>query len=225
MLNIAKAIVKKSAIEKGNKMSELLNGVEEIITVAIPKGRTYLSPKERNGYADQLLSTDNLGDSIIGEFAGYSINSPYSEVYLKYVMTPMYSDNFGITFKGLEGFTSFSGEIYRICQLIKQDKMRHVRSIDIQDFPVGNIGIDESYWVNHIEIVNSYSPDEYTYQVGYVEYERLYSTILHSKKPNSEMSWDREFYGVRPVIYLPLPDSVSNNDAMELASESFILGK
>lgn len=206
-------------------MSELLNGVEEIITVPIPKGRTYLSPKEKNGYADQLLSTDNLGDSIIGEFAGYSINSPYSEVYLKYVMTPMYSDNFGITFKGLEGFTSFSGEIYRICQLIKQDKMSHVMSINGSDFPVGNIEIDEPYWVNHIEIVNSYSPDEYTYRGGFVEYGMQYSEIFYCKETDFEKSWKSGFYGVRPVIYLPLPDSVSYNDAMELAYESFILGK
>ena len=207
-------------------MSELLNGVEEIITVSIPKGRTYLSPKEKNGYEDQLLSTDNLGDSIIGEFAGYSINSPYSEVYLKYVMTPMYSDNFGITFKGLEGFTNFSGEIYRICQLIKQDKMYHVRSIARADFPVGNIDIPESYWVNHIEIVNSYATDEYTYQVVYVENEVQFIQSLFLKMPDLEKSCGEDgFYGVRPVIYLPLPDSVSNNDAMELVSEYFILGE
>ena len=207
-------------------MCELLNGVKETITVPIPKGRTYLSPKERNGYKDQLLCTDDLGDSITGEFAGYSINSPYSEVYLKYVMTPMYSDNFGITFKGLEGFTSFSGEIYRICQLIKQDKMYHVRSVASSDFPVGNIVIPEFYWVNHIEIVNSYSPDEYAYQVGYVEYGMQYSgEVFYRKEYDSEKFYESGFYGVRPVIYLPLPDSVSNNDAMELASESFILGK
>ena len=207
-------------------MCELLNGVKETITVPIPKGRTYLSPKERNGYKDQLLCTDDLGDSIIGEFAGYSVKCPYSEVYLKYVMTPMYSDNFGITFKGLEGFTSFSGEIYRICQLIKQDEMYHVRSVASSDFPVGNIVIPEFYWVNHIRIVNSYSPDEYAYQVGYVEYGRQYSDeVLYRKESDSEKSYESCFYGVRPVIYLPLPNSVSNNDAMELAFESFILGE
>lgn len=203
-------------------MSELLKGVEEIVTFPIPKGRTYLSPYERNGYEDQLLCTDDLGDSITGEFAGYSIEG---EVYLKYVMTPMESDNFGITFKGIDGFTNFSGEIYRICQLLKQDEMYHVRSIDRSDFPVGNIEITGSYWVNHIEIVSSYTLNDYTYQVGYVEDEGQYSTILYCKNSDLEKSWESSFYGVRPVIYLPLPESVSRNDAMNLAYEGFILGK
>ena len=206
-------------------MSELLKGVEEIVTFPIPKGRTYLSPYERNGYEDQLLCTDDLGDSITGEFAGYSIDSLYGEVYLKYVMTPMESDNFGITFKGIDGFTNFSGEIYRICQLLKQDEMYHVRSIDRSDFPVGNIEITGSYWVNHIEIVSSYTLNNYTYQVGYVEDEGQYSTILYCKNSDLEKSWESGFYGVSPVIYLPLPESVSRNDAMNLAYEGFILGK
>ena len=103
--------------------------------------------------------------------------------------------------------------------------MYHVRSIDRSDFPVGNIDIAESYWVNHIEIVNSYFPDEYTYLVGYVEDKFQYDEHLHFKMPDLEKSWECGFYGVRPVIYLPLPESVSRNDAMDLASEGFILGK
>ena len=103
--------------------------------------------------------------------------------------------------------------------------MSHVMSINRSDFPVGNIEIDESYWVNHIEIVNSYSPDEYTYQVGFVEYGMQYSEIFYCKETDFEKSWKSSFYGVRPVIYLPLPENVSRNDAMELAFESFILGQ
>ena len=208
-------------------MSELLNGVEKIINVPIPKGRSYFSPQKRNGYKDQLLCTDELGyDFITGEFAGYAIDSLYGKVCLKYVMDPMYSDNFGITFKSFDGFTSFSGELYRICQLIKKDYMYHVRSINRSDFPVGNSEIAEFYWVNHIEIVNSYDPHEHTYYAGYVESGMQYCELLYAKAHDEEItSGDESFYGVRPVIYLPLPESVSTNDAMELVSESFILGQ
>ena len=90
----------------------------------------------------------------------------------------------------------------------------------------GNIDIPESYWVNHIEIVNSYATDEYTYQVVYVENEVQFIQSLFLKMPDLEKSCGEDgFYGVRPVIYLPLPDSVSKNDAMELVSEYFILGE
>ena len=105
-------------------MTQLLKGVRETITVPIPKGRTYFSPKQRNGYKNQIICTDDLDcEQIVGEFAGYSIEFAYSKGFLKYVMTPMESDKFGIIFKGIDGVTNFSGEIYRICQFLKQDEM------------------------------------------------------------------------------------------------------
>ena len=105
-------------------MTQLLKGVRETITVPIPKGRTYFSPKQRNGYKNQIICTDDLDcEQNVGEFAGYSIEFAYSKVFLKYVMTPMESDKFGIIFKGIDGVTNFSGEIYRICQFLKQDEM------------------------------------------------------------------------------------------------------
>lgn len=207
-------------------MTQLLKGVRETITVPIPKGRTYFSPKQRNGYKNQIICTDDLDcEQNVGEFAGYSIEFAYSKVFLKYVMTPMESDKFGITFKGIDGVTNFSGEIYRICQFLKQDEMYCVRSINRADFPVGNIDIPESYWVNHIEIVSSYNPNDYSYNVGYVEDERQYPSILYSKASDLEMSWKDGPYGVRPVIYLPLPKNISKNDAWDLVSESFVWGK
>lgn len=198
-------------------MAKLLSGVNEIITISVPKRRVYVSPKSRNGYADQMISTDELDCSnIYGEFAGYSMDSMYCEVYLRYVMDAV---NLNIIFGGIEGFRSFSGELSRICQLLKQDGIYYIRSITREDFPTKILEVYKWYWVNHIKINNVSNPDFHTYKVGYVEDECQYSTTLYDEE--YDKNYESDSLGVRPVIYLPLPDEVSKSRAFDLVDEYF----
>lgn len=198
-------------------MAKLLSGVKEIITISIPKRRFYLSPKSRNGYADQMISTDELDcNTLYGEFAGYSMDALYGEVYLRYVMDAI---DLNIIFGGLEGFNSFSGELYRICQLLKQDGIYHIRSITREDFHTKILEVYKWYWVNHIKINNVSNPDYHTYKVSYVEDECQYSTILYDEEYDKR--YESDSLGVRPVIYLPLPDELSRSEAFDLVDEFF----
>ena len=199
-------------------MVKLLNGVKDIITISIPKHRVYESPKRRNGYDNQIISTDNLGYSTLdGEFAGYSMDALEGEIYLKYVMDAI---DLEVVFSGLDGFYSFSGVLSRICQILKQDGIYHIRSINREDFPTEILKVYKWYWVNYIKINNVANPDYHTYKVSYVEDEAQYSTILYSEEYDE--SYVSNSLGVRPVVYLPLPDEISRNEVLDLVNESFV---
>ncbi len=197
-------------------MSNLISAIEKIITIPIPKQRVYESPEKRNGYDNQIISTDNLGyDTLYGEFAGYS-RDMYGNVYLRYVMDAI---EFDINFSGMEGFTNFPGELHRICQLLKQDGIHHVRSIKKEDFYTKILRVYKRYWVDCITISSINNPDNHIYSVYYSEDNATRSAILYDEE--YDQSFDCGPLGVRPVIYLPLPDRVYRQEVFNLVDELF----
>lgn len=198
-------------------MEKLLPGIDDIITIPIPADRSYVSPKSRNGYEDQRISTCDLDyNTLKGEFAGFSI-SHLGEIYLRYVMDAV---DFQICFEGLRGFENFSGEIFRICQLLKQEGIYHIRSITISDFPTKILEIYRDYWISNIKINSATNPDFHTYYVSYVESECQYSTILFDDFDNRSRCTNS--LGVRPVVYVPLPEGISRSEVFDLVDESFV---
>lgn len=152
------------------------------IRLKVPKGKVYVSPKERNGAADQTFSTDELG-----EFMDFDVVGTIESDGITYIKALGNSNQFFKFFvlQGYLGYLYGIEELDNICRLLQgtKSKSRSIRMEDINEL------VD--YKPSNYEFVfkeGEYTPESYSR--GEYEKEGKRSAIIdyHYSKKDIEKS-------------------------------------
>ncbi len=171
--------------------------IDRMVLIPLPTNREYTSPKERNGYKDQVFSNDDMPSSILAKCMGVTKLSADGKVHPVCYSEINLIEEFFIS--GLTGYENGISELDFICKFFtRQEKLYDVRSANMKDTMVLYINnAFKPYWLASSSIDRLGFDIKFNLKVkgkGGVRIQHLYST-----------DGEKEEYGawaVRPVFIL-----------------------